>query len=241
MRKITLILLSAVLIPALLSQVYAAGGTVRFDDSKVTSLTVEFSSNDTAIPKAKIEIWKVGVFNNSAVLELKGVYAGAFSLNGVKGHENWDALAAAMRDYVDGNGIDPLHSKTTDNNGRADFGTLTRGLYLVVCRDTEYNGSIYRSLPFLVTLPNYVDEGGGNWIYNVTAKPKPGVSGPVQTTDTDTETTAQPPPPDTGVAHQSGIFLIILLIGFIGITMAGVDIVLKIFNKKQKSGKQNYN
>ncbi len=215
-KKTSLILLLIIMILCSFSHAFTAAAESANENTVInkeaeTSLTVEFYMSDTAIPGAKIDIWKVGEFNASLTAELTGVFAEAFNPGKVSGHDGWDTLAANMRDYVDKEGIEPLDSKITDNKGRAEFGVLEKGLYLVVGRDTEHNGNQYRSLPFLVSLPNYIESDTGKWVFDVTARPKPG-SAPI---------------PDTGVMWQP----VFVLIG-IGILTTGIGLAVMLIGKK---------
>lgn len=156
------------------------------------SLKIEFSVADTVIPNAEFDIFIVGDFDlEHGAFILTDVFADEFSTEGVIGSDKWDELALSMKDFVDENGISPLASGLTDNSGRVSFSGLSRGLYLVIGRDAEYAGSTYYSLPFLVALPSW-DESAAEWIYDVEAKPKPGVITPTQSPEPTLTPTPKP-------------------------------------------------
>ena len=61
--------------------------------------------------------------------------------------------------------------EVTDGSGRALFEGLEEGLYLAACKeDTVCGDGVFRSAPFLVSIPEQ-DQAGGV-IYNVTVEPK---------------------------------------------------------------------
>lgn len=156
------------------------------------SLKIEFSVAETVIPNTEFDIFIVGDFDmDHGAFILNDTFADTFSTEGVIGTEKWDELALSMKEFVDENGIAPLASGLTDNNGKLSFYGLSRGLYLVVGRDAEYEGSIYCSLPFLVALPSW-DESAAEWIYDVEAKPKPGVVMPTQSPEPTLTPTPKP-------------------------------------------------
>ena len=170
------------------------------------SLTVVFEYSGSYIPEAEFELYKVGDFGNGAFV-LTGEFADNFSTDGIEDHEGWDALAAEMKDFVDGNGIEALASGFTDENGRVSFSGLSRGLYLVIGRDVQYEDDQYCSVPFLVALPSW-DSELGEWINDVTAMPKPGMVVPVPTdTPAPTETpepVETPEPTETPAPTEPG-------------------------------------
>lgn len=162
------------------------------------SLTVEFKVSETEIPGAVFDIYKIGVFVTDTYYELTGAFKDAFSIEELTDdYEGWDALAAEMSAFADGNGVAPTASSETNEYGLAVFEDLSAGLYLVVGRDAEYNGIRYCSLPFIVSVPAR-DAATGSFINNVTARPKPGVEEPIPTEAPTPEPTAEPTPEPTG-------------------------------------------
>lgn len=63
---------------------------------------------------------------------------------------------------------------TTNSEGKVRFAKsdgLSQGLYLVVTDELLYRETIYRALPFLITLPNW-NVRDNCWDYSVEASPK---------------------------------------------------------------------
>lgn len=93
----------------------------------------------------------------------------------------WTAAAALTPAQAAAQAATQGSTATTDGAGRATFGNLPLGLYLVT--ETRYPAGVIPSAPFLVTLPMTDPTGGGSWLYDVHVYPKNAVTTATKTVD----------------------------------------------------------
>ena len=140
------------------------------DMDRDATLAVEFTTG-VKVSGMEFRAYKVADVDENASFTLTD----AISMYGLamptdqSGYRN---LAETLSAYVARDGITPNASAFTDAAGRAEFGTLEKGLYLVLADSYTFaeNQITYTALPTLVALPNSVD--GNTWIYDVTISPK---------------------------------------------------------------------
>ena len=176
-------ILMCVLISAMLiSFSVSARGYVDVDIK--ASLTINYVSQN-----ADFSIYKVGDINTLGELSLSGDFA-KYPVSLDNDRDSWSELAITLEGYVASDVISPLKTGRTDADKMLNFSDLSVGLYLVIGEntvETENNTqTVYSPSPFLICLPNIVDESS-EWIYDVSARPKYEVIKAPTTTEKNTE------------------------------------------------------
>jgi hypothetical protein len=92
--------------------------------------------------------------------------------------DEWYARAATLEGYVverlaDGNPIPPDATGKTDDNGMLIFNDLPRGLYLMIGSQTVIDNTVYTPLAALISLPNFDDNGNGDYSPTAYVKNEP--------------------------------------------------------------------
>lgn len=85
-----------------------------------------------------------------------------------------EAQISKLQSNIAGNGVEATATAETNENGELTFSGLNLGVYLVQ-QTSAPAGYIVSTQAFLVALPSWDQEansGAGEWIYNITAKPK---------------------------------------------------------------------
>ena len=94
----------------------------------------------------------------------------ASNINTLKSSE-WQNYANELKNYIETNNITYDTQVITDMDGNYEFNEISNGLYLMLVDDIETNGVTYSSLPTLISVPTY-DENGKDYINEITVKSK---------------------------------------------------------------------
>ncbi len=163
-------LISALALALCLGALAPGALAAGIDMTKPCSLTVVFEDGGKGVAGSEFELYRVGGALESGRFTLSGEFARYnVSLDGLDA-SGWRAAAQTLAAYARRDGIAPDGRAETDRDGRAEFGPLTPGLYLVVGGRTVSGGMVYTPEPFLVSLPGAGEDGA--WDYSVTARCK---------------------------------------------------------------------
>ena len=152
-------------------QVFASE-TVNPD--KDVTLTITSIWDQKSIPGMEYKLYLVSTFDENGKLTPSAefrTYAQKLDIKG-KNDEAWHTLAQELDDaFIAGKiSAQPADAVTSNENGITKFPsrgkTLVKGLYLVLSTCVEYDGFVYVTSPFFVSLP-WADTDGQNWDYDV--------------------------------------------------------------------------
>lgn len=147
------------------------------------SVSLTYHLNDSGVADVEYSVYKVADMDRNVQLTLTEEFQDCAVLEGADLKDlcgsletSWVKLAESLTNYCAG--MDPVVSKTTDENGEVSFEGLSMGLYLVVGNghlDPENSDIYYRPAPFLVALPSWVENDAGAvvWTYDVAVTSKP--------------------------------------------------------------------
>lgn len=171
-KKISILLVLAIMCCLVISPL---AGAMGFDPDKKASLVITMEYQDTAISGIELTIYRVADItlvksNFNWVINSQFAGAAGIDFSNLDTDANLD-MAAILAEYAETHDIAGI-TKTTDSNGKADFGNdLDLGLYLVV--QTNTHEDYYDILPYLVSLPTETADGLN---YAVEAAPKSEIS-----------------------------------------------------------------
>lgn len=168
MKLTAFILLIVMVFPA------ASFAQGAIDVYHAVSLNVNCISDETPIAGADISIYQIATVNETeefTVTEKFKPYEDVIDFSNMG--ENGDAIALALKGYVEKDGLEPLKTLATDANGSAAFSgsDMKTGIYLVIGASTIKDGLKYNITPFIVAVPER-DNDNNAWNYDVTAYPK---------------------------------------------------------------------
>lgn len=182
-KKLLALLLTCVLICALSVTAFAKETP---DLGKTGSLSLTMLYQGKAVSGGTVTAYRVGdvAVNN-------GNYSFVLSTEFAESEADLSNLSAAglaqtLADYAEKQKLTGT-SAAIGNDGKAEFSGIKLGLYLIV--QTKAASGYEKALPFLVSVPMYVD---GSYVYDVDATPK---ITPVKPTPSDPDTPT--PTPDT--------------------------------------------
>lgn len=139
------------------------------EDTPQPTLTLEYYHEDTVLSQVDFRLYRVADVVNGEGYALSGDFAGyPVSLTDLE--DNGMAAAYTLSVYVSKDALKPLATRATDDNGRAVFGTLSTGLYLVIGENCRVGEVTYQTAPFLISLPHRQSDGA--LTYTVVAEPK---------------------------------------------------------------------
>ena len=143
----------------------------QMDANKPATLTVEFTGSSTKVEGMEFKAYQIATFTDSYGFEFTSTFKG-YGISMAEDQAGYRAMAETLSGYIARDGIAPTATAVSDAAGKAPFGELPKGLYLVLAdRYTwEANKMTYITSPTLVALPNSTD--GNTWIYDVTISPK---------------------------------------------------------------------
>lgn len=187
------------------------------------AVTVRVHAGETNVPRAVLEIYRIGdakIENANRVFEISDSFAGSGE---TLSDLNDKALPGKLAEYARANGILVLEAVETDENGRANFGQLEEGAYLI-CQDGFSKKSYFTEIePFIVTVPMTVD---GEWSYEIEAEPK------VEPIPTPTPKPTKPPE-DPNLPQTGMIRWPILALGVGGVALFGLGWALCFMKRKK--------
>lgn len=157
------------------SSVFSAFAAEKIDITRECTLKIEYSCEGTPISGAKVSVYKFADLNKNAEVLPTETFSGYPVNFAPKTEKEQTALARTLAGYIKLDGIVPFDSGTTNKNGEVSFPNeakrLTPGLYLAVINQHIQDEMIYKSEPFIVSLPNR-DAESGSFLYEVSCEPK---------------------------------------------------------------------
>lgn len=140
------------------------------DETKPVTLAVEFTSG-TKVSGMEFRAYKIAAWDEHYAFKFTSEFSG-YGVAMPEDQDGYRALAETMAGYIARDGLSPAATAVTNENGRADFGQLEKGLYLITADRYQFpaNKITYIVSPSLVALPNSTDNE--TWIYDVTISPK---------------------------------------------------------------------
>lgn len=82
--------------------------------------------------------------------------------------DGWRKLSVALENLVVGNDLKPISVKKSDLDGMVSWEDVSKGLYLILGKQTKDADYIYTPSPILITVPNIGADG--KWDYQVDIK-----------------------------------------------------------------------
>ena len=159
-KTLTMLLLVLTLCPAFSALAYQP-----IDTGRETALTVYFGKDGVHFSGAEFQLYWVADVSSSAQFTLTGEFASyPISLKELDS-AGWRALAQTLEADAARDKLAPLQTAITGKNGRAEFSSLTTGLYLVTGQRYGSQGYTYTPQPFLIALPSLTDEN--SWKYTM--------------------------------------------------------------------------
>lgn len=151
--------------------------TNPIDVTRESSLTVRTHDvHGAGMPGVHVAAYRVAGITPSfpAVPRFAGMlervgWAG-FLAAGEHSADEWDAVAATLRDLVMADDSHATAGGTTGSDGTFRADKLVPGIYLVVIDDHQVGRTLYTYAPSLVGVPG--DDGKGGLTYDVVAQPK---------------------------------------------------------------------
>lgn len=163
-------LISVLLTAWILLMMPMAASAEEFDKDLVGSISVTLMDPDgkTPIAGAELSLYYVATVKHNSSNRLSYTFTGPFTNCGAALDD--PALATKLDIFVNDHAV-PTAKLVTDEDGNVTFTNLPLGLYFV--KQTGAVAGYAPCTPFLVTVPNYDDEG---YVYDVNASPKTDVA-----------------------------------------------------------------
>lgn len=136
------------------------------DTDRKGSLTVYFGQDGSGFSGVGFSVYQIAEVSRDARFSLTGAFAEyPVSLEGLDS-SGWRALAQTLAAYAARDGLEPMETVQTGEDGRARFAGLAAGLYLITGERFQQDHYTYTPEPFVVSLPSQDPENGG-WLYDV--------------------------------------------------------------------------
>lgn len=117
------------------------------------SITVLFRHEDRPVAGATFSVFKAAEWNDSGYSLVAPFSGYAVRMADDPNSDDWKALASTLSAYAARDGIEPLTSGQTDENGNLRFDGLSDGLYLVVGSPASRDDLRFFPQPMLVSVP----------------------------------------------------------------------------------------
>ena len=129
------------------------------------SLSVQFEENGIGFADVAFSIYRVADISADGTYTLTGDFAQYPVRMEDLDSSGWRALAQTLDAYIARDGIVPLITQKTEQNGRFQLTRLSTGLYLIIGEQYVNGNSIYTPEPMLVSIPRLATDG--TWAYDV--------------------------------------------------------------------------
>lgn len=147
------------------------GNAAELETGRSCSLTLDYSANGKGFEGLEIRIYRVAEAFSDGTFELITPYAGyPVKIHGITSQKEWKDAAHTLNSYLHADHLKADRTEKTDAKGKAVFGELKTGLYLIDGVTAKNSKGIYTFESFLVYLPTPLE--GGSFNYQVNAKPK---------------------------------------------------------------------
>ena len=182
-KKFMIGILTVLMVLALMgSTLTTAFALDRIEDQDVT-LAAQFTGEAAHIAGIDIKAYKIASVTDSLGYVVTDTFASyPLDFNNIHEQGVWSIIATTLSAYIQRDKIEADYTAMTDENGRADFGDVERGLYLIMGdgyrKETEEvrEGVVYKSseevtiTPSLLLAPSPMDDG--SWNYDFEFSPK---------------------------------------------------------------------
>lgn len=154
---------------------FDAYGARVIDTNADVSLKIQYKHKSREISGASFELYRVADILESGTFTLTGEFEKyPVTVDGLNTSQ-WYTLAETLAGYVKRDDLEYLDSGKTNSDGILIFPKkqekLKPGLYLVIGKQRELSNYIYDASPFLISLPDRMDDQNG-WKYDVSVSPK---------------------------------------------------------------------
>lgn len=163
MRRISMALAGLFFSIFILVQMVSAGEAIEVDH--LASLMIQYPCEG-----ADFDLYRVADVKEDVIFTLTEAFKDYSVEWKDKDAGSWKELAETLAAYTVRDGISPLKSGVTDQNGNLQFTDLKPGMFLIIGYRKEMDGFNYVPESFLICLPNPDD--AGKWNYDVTVRPK---------------------------------------------------------------------
>lgn len=155
-----------------------ASGTPTVDVDRPCRLTLHYTREAETFADLEIRLFRVAEYLSTGGYVLTGDFAGyPVRIHGITSQAEWKDVTYTLISYGEADGVLPTTTGKTEDTGTVVFENLQTGLYLVDGVNAETAGGRFRFEPFLVFLPTPGE--GGEYSYDMEAKPKPGDVTPI--------------------------------------------------------------
>lgn len=147
------------------------------DTSIDCSLTLKYKHDKTLFSGLNIDLYCVATVSSDFQYTLTDSFSKTkLNLNGISSDSEWDSIRTTIGSYVDADSINPIDTACTNAFGEVSFEGLLPGMYFVKPVRIEDNGYYYFFDSAIIAVPDL--DADGQWIYAVTAEPKPDIEYP---------------------------------------------------------------
>ena len=182
--RIAVLILAAILFAfSAVNAVFAAstGDAVeQIDTTKNCSLKLTYQVDSNKIEGLEIEVYQVATVTADLIYSMTGDFSDySIEINHIKSQSEWNDVKDTVSAYIAADKLEPTSSGITDADGVVLFEELPVGIYYVNWTGNENVDQVTGFASFLIAVPGLDDEG--KWIYDVDARPKPGMLPPSDT------------------------------------------------------------
>lgn len=131
-------------------------GDWKIDTTRKVSLTVKCAVDGKAVAGVEYKLYKAADVSEDVKFTLVDPFDKYSEFVNLKNldTEGWAAAAKTLAGYVKDDGIEPLKTAVTGEDGYAKFEDLSVGLYLVIGDKFEVGKHAYEQTPFVICLPH---------------------------------------------------------------------------------------
>ena len=140
-------------------------------DTKECSLTISYCCDKSAFSKLPVKLYKIADVSAEEQYTLTSPFESlGLILNGIKNADEWNDIRSTLESYILANDINADFTVTTNQDGKAQFEMLKKGLYLAITERVTRDDTTYVFASSLVALPGIGADGLLQYQVTVAAK-----------------------------------------------------------------------
>lgn len=173
-QKITSAVMCLLLGAALIASSVVAASALEADLNREIGIAVKYEYNDIPISGVRFDLYKIADMTSDGQLKVRPDFAKYKISYDNLTPEKMKTLSDTLCAYIMRDGIAPISSAVTNENGYAVFRSETKqtaGLYLVIGEKKTIGKNIYTPETLMISMPT-LDTDGKTHLYKITAIPK---------------------------------------------------------------------
>ncbi len=140
------------------------------DINQKASINVVYQYGEEVFANHDVTLYQIADLKEDGTLAYRNEFIDNKDLDNLTASE-WSDLAVSLQEEIKEKNIAPLFQLKTNEAGVVNYANLNAGLYLITVENFEQDGYQYKTLPMLISAPNF-DEVNQSYVYDMDLRTK---------------------------------------------------------------------